>query len=248
MHLAYYGTDAGRAFLRGQSLWLLTTAALMLAVFGATDVDRAMASAFYDTAQREFPLTDVWILKGVLHDAARDASTLGWLAVLAASCMAFWSKRPSLLRLHRHELAFVAAALLAAASAVGALKHFSTHACPWDVTEFGGLAAYRPLFEAATEAMSVPGCMPAAHPLVGYAWLCVGLALYPASRAGARTAWLAAGTLGTVFGFVQMARGAHFLSHVLWSAWVTWALELALLAAWAAATSPREPCTSPSSA
>jgi membrane-associated PAP2 superfamily phosphatase len=248
MHLAYYGTDPGRAFLRGQLRWLLAMAALMLAVFGATDVDRAIAGAFYDAAQRKFPLTDAWLLKSVLHDAARDASTLGWLAVLGASCMAFWSKRLSVLRLHRHELAFVAAALLTVASTVGALKHFSPHACPWDVTDFGGLAVYRPLLGVATAALPVPGCMPAAHPLVGYAWLCVGLVLYPASRARARSAWLAAGTLGTVFGFVQMARGAHFLSHVLWSAWVTWALELALLAVWAALTSSREPCISPSSA
>lgn len=248
MHLAFYGTDAGRAFLRVQLLWLLATAALMLAVFGATDVDRTLASAFYDAARREFPLTDAWLLKGVLHDAARDASAVGWLAVLAASCMAFWSKRPSLLRLHRHELAFIAAALLTAASTVGALKHFSSHACPWDVADFGGVAVYRPLLGVATAAMPVTGCMPAAHPLVGYAWLCVGLVLYPSSRARARTAWLVAGALGTVAGVVQMARGAHFLSHVLWSAWVTWTLELALLAAWAATASSRETCISPSSA
>jgi membrane-associated PAP2 superfamily phosphatase len=26
-----------------------------------------------------------------------------------------------------------------------------------------------------------------------------------------------------------MARGAHFLSHVLWSAWIVWAVNVALL-------------------
>jgi membrane-associated PAP2 superfamily phosphatase len=30
---------------------------------------------------------------------------------------------------------------------------------------------------------------------------------------------------------VQVARGAHFASHVLWTAWVAWAVTLALAAA-----------------
>jgi membrane-associated PAP2 superfamily phosphatase len=65
---------------------------------------------------------------------------------------------------------------------------------------------------------------------VGYAWLCVGLALYAASSR------LAAGwtrtvlAVGTALGLVQVLRGAHFLSHVLWSAWTAWAIAVALLA------------------
>lgn len=31
-------------------------------------------------------------------------------------------------------------------------------------------------------------------------------------------------------GYGCMAQGAHFLSHVLWSAWLAWALSLALAA------------------
>jgi membrane-associated PAP2 superfamily phosphatase len=30
---------------------------------------------------------------------------------------------------------------------------------------------------------------------------------------------------------VQILRGAHFLSHVLWSAWLVWAINVALAAA-----------------
>jgi membrane-associated PAP2 superfamily phosphatase len=28
---------------------------------------------------------------------------------------------------------------------------------------------------------------------------------------------------------VQIARGAHFVSHVLWSAWIVWGVNVALL-------------------
>lgn len=28
--------------------------------------------------------------------------------------------------------------------------------------------------------------------------------------------------VGTLFGWAQMARGAHYPSHTLWSAWLCW--------------------------
>jgi membrane-associated PAP2 superfamily phosphatase len=117
-----------------------------------------------------------------------------------------------------------------AAVLVGTFKHFSSHACPWDLAIFGGSAAYHALFGMDAAVPNVDGCFPAAHPLAGYAWLAVGFALYPLSRRRAWQAWLAAFALGTLFGVVQIARGAHFLSHVLWSAWVVWAVNVALLA------------------
>ena len=54
-------------------------------------------------------------------------------------------------------------------------------------------------------------------------------------RAGFRYAygyWLAALILGFGFGWVQMMRGAHFLSHTLWSAWWVWLVELLVFALW----------------
>jgi membrane-associated PAP2 superfamily phosphatase len=57
----------------------------------------------------------------------------------------------------------------------------------------------------------------------------VALALYPTARRRAGHALGIAFLLGTGFGLVQLARGAHFLSHVLWAAWVVWAVNIALL-------------------
>ena len=89
------------------------------------------------------------------------------------------SAAESALRAHREVLLFTSIATLAAAAIVGALKHFSSHACPWDLAMFGGSATYHPLLGAAGRRPAVDGCFPAAHPLAGYAWLAVGLALYP---------------------------------------------------------------------
>jgi membrane-associated PAP2 superfamily phosphatase len=37
-------------------------------------------------------------------------------------------------------------------------------------------------------------------------------------------------TLGILMGLSRLVQGAHFLSHVLWSAWFAWALTIALAA------------------
>jgi membrane-associated PAP2 superfamily phosphatase len=164
----------------------------------------------------------------VLHDTVRTVSAVAALALVGVTASA-WLARKSL-HARRHEWSFASLGALTAAAVVVTLKHFSTHACPWDLADFGGATAYRALFTGPVSLHAVGGCLPAAHPLSGYAWLSLGFALYPAARLRARQAWCLALALGTLLGLVQIARGAHFLSHVLWSAWGAWAVNLALLA------------------
>ena len=104
---------------------------------------------------------------------------------------------------------------------------------------------YHPLIGAAVDTPGVGGCFPAAHPLSGYAWLAVGFALYFGDRRRSWQSWALAFGLGTLFGVVQIARGAHFLSHVLWSAWIVWGVNVALLGACPPAGRGATPCSRP---
>jgi membrane-associated PAP2 superfamily phosphatase len=228
--LEYYGSREGQLFLTQQVRWLAAAAFALLSIFNLTDLDREITQRFFDAAHGNFPLANDWWLKAVLHDAARVASAAGALAVLAITLVAWLV--PRLLGAHsrRHELAFVSAAILLGAAVVATFKHYSAHACPWNIIDFGGLAPYRPLVSRYEGLLPIDGCFPAGHPLVGYAWLCVGFALHPGAPRAARTWTLAALLAGTVAGAVQVMRGAHFVSHVLWTAWAVWAIDLALLA------------------
>jgi membrane-associated PAP2 superfamily phosphatase len=229
--LDYYRSADGRRFLLWQTLWLLIAALALGAVFGNGSIDLATSRWFFDGATRSFPLTNHALLKGVLHDGARTASALTALVLAALTATGWATPLAGRLHAYRRELLFAVGAAVAAAAAVAALKHFSGHACPWDLAAFGGTAPYHPLLHPGA-APAVRGCFPAAHPLVGYAWLAAGFPLYAFARRRARQWWCAAAVLGTSFGAVQVARGAHFVSHVLWSAWAVWAVSLALLAAW----------------
>lgn len=232
--LQYYGSGEGRRFLRLQAWWLAAAALALLGIFTLSDLDREIARWFFDAARREFPLANDWWLKTVLHDAARTASALGAVTVLAVAAAAWLAPRIERTHSLRYELAFIAAAALLSAAVVGTLKHFSAHACPWDLADFGGTAPYHRLLSGPAALPSIEGCFPAAHPLVGYAWLCVGFALYPGAPRVALISMSAALLAGTAAGAVQVIRGAHFLSHVLWTAWTVWAFDVALLWLWRA--------------
>jgi membrane-associated PAP2 superfamily phosphatase len=228
--LEFYRSRDGRTFLKRQTLVLVGAAIALCAIFGDGRLDLALERQFYDAARGVFPLANDWLLKNVLHDAARSVSATAALVLVAMAVVA-WAIPRTRLRSYRGELLFAAALALSAAAIVGLLKHFSAHACPWDLAEFGGTAAYHPLLSASAGARVPHGCFPAAHPLTAYAWLTAGFVLYPFASRLARRWWTLAFVLGTAFGAVQVVRGAHFASHVLWSAWVVWAVTLAVLTA-----------------
>ena len=174
-------------------------AAAIWLVFGVAGMDRWISAFAYDPALQRFPLRHAWALEKLGHDALKWVMVAVWIACLA------W--RP----LRRGALYMA----LAAAS-VTLLKHAGPYSCPWDLAEYGA------------GSLTGPGrCSPAGHPVVGFALFGLYFALRADRLAAARAALAAAWIIGLAAGAVQVARGAHFASHVLWTAWIAWAVTLA---------------------
>lgn len=175
----------------------LTAGAVLILL--ASLLDRQLIAPFYDPALREFPLRRSWAFEVLGHTALKWLMLGFWLFCLA------WGGR---LRRGALYMAVIAAV-------VATLRHYSPISCPWDLPEYGGA---RP---------QTGRCLPAAHPLTGFALFGLVLALRERPRA-ARYALAAALFIGMTAGAVQVVRGAHFPSHVLWTAWIAWAVTLAL--------------------
>jgi membrane-associated PAP2 superfamily phosphatase len=92
------------------------------------------------------------------------------------------------------------------------------------------------------------GCFPAGHASAGFAFIGGFFAFRQVLPATARR-WLAgAMAVGLVFGLAQQVRGAHYMSHTLWTAWLCWTVAAGVDASVSqliARTRPRAPAPAP---
>jgi membrane-associated PAP2 superfamily phosphatase len=110
------------------------------------------------------------------------------------------------------------------------LKRASVAHCPWDLARYGGDQPYLRLFDALPLGVPAGHCLPAGHASSAL-WL-VALCVYwlPSRPGAARNVAALALLLGGLVGWMQQLRGAHFLTHTLWSTWIACAVVLAIVA------------------
>ena len=197
-------------------------------IFGDTPLDEYIARAmFFDSASAQWIGGHSWLINEVLHTGGRWA--IRAIVAIALTFLAATLLKPDW-RALRRPAAFFTLSVLLSWGVVGLLKNLTNVDCPWDLVPFGGRFPYVELFADRPDALRGGHCFPAAHASSGYALL----ALYFVFRdRHARLAklGLALGLLtGLMFGLAQQARGAHFVSHDVWSAFLVWTVTLSVYA------------------
>jgi len=216
-----------RASRRNAALAALLLALPLLLLWDKSGIDLPLTRLFATKAG--FALRNNWWLTTVLHDGTR---MLSWLLALALA-VNVW--RPLTPALTRRERWWWLAATLAAAAVVPLVKQQSLTSCPWDLAEFGGVAHYVPhwlQFGPGALSDGAGGhCFPSGHATSAFAFFSGAFALRRAHPVAARV-WLAAViAAGLLLGAVQLARGAHYPSHTLWSGWLCFGVNV-VLARW----------------
>lgn len=200
---------------RRQALWTLASLAL-IALWDALGQDRLLARLFGSASG--FPLRDQWFFVQVAHEGARR---LGWLLVLLLA-LGVWWPLGVLRRLDMGERLQWAVSTLLALAAVSIAKNLSNTSCPWDMAEFGGVARYTSHWAWGLVDGGSGRCFPAGHASAGFAFVGGYFALLRAQPRAARICLAASLAAGLLLGLAQQARGAHFMSHTLWSGWLCW--------------------------
>jgi len=215
--------------LRRLAAWLAAGALAIAALGQCTDIDLALADAVFDAGV--FPWRHAWLTEAVGHGMLKwllVLLALGFIVAAGADLLAPSARRCAADRLR---LRVVALSAILVPAAVNALKHVSSSHCPWDLQRYGGVQPYLRLFDA-VPAGAMPGqCLPAGHASSAL-WL-VSLAVYwlPGRPATAGRMACLALVPGLALGWLQQLRGAHFMTHTLWSAWIACALVSVLVAA-----------------
>lgn len=206
--------------------WLpLSALAVITLVLMPGQGDLWIADRLYELQGHRWALRHAFVTDTLIHLAGRDLSLLAWLAGVAAWVAA---RSNAGLQRWRGPLAYLALSTLLATAAVAWIKSWSNMDCPWDLLRYGGERPYVGLLGLRPVGLGRGACFPAGHASAGYAWL----GLYFFFRATRlRLRWiglLAAATMGLVFGVSQQLRGAHFMSHDVWTAALCWMVALAL--------------------
>ena len=242
---------SGRPALCRRTVPALWWAALLLLAWDGSGADLALTRLFGNAqgfAWRDSAWASQW-----LHDGGR---AMAWL-LMASLVLAAWRAQPhepaatpghvmigpdnsSAAQPSRHERWQWLAVMLLCMLLVPALKRFSATSCPWDLKEFGGVAQYVShwrLFVGMGVGDGGSGrCFPSGHAVAAFGFFGQYF-LWRAHNPQRARRWLyAVLAVGALFSAAQLVRGAHYLSHSLWSAWLCWAL--CSVAAWSQRTMP----------
>lgn len=200
----------------GRDLALLLAALLALAFWEWLGADLWLIRG-YGTPEG-FALQHHPLFSKGLHEGGR---LLAWvmIALLAWDAWTLRWSGPS----RRLRWAAIALVLLATVM-ISTFKRLSDTSCPWDMLEFGGQWPYVPHWLLQVRDGGPGRCFPSGHASAAFAFLLAWAVWRPFNAVVARRMLVLVLLLGSLFAWVQMARGAHYLSHSMWTAWLCWAM------------------------
>lgn len=197
---------------------------LALALFGLLAIaswelagwDLAVTRAF--GGAHGFLLRDAWLTRTVAHDGGRLLAAIVLVLMLVDLIRPFAGGRSRAAR------AYWLSATVGVMLLVPAIKRTSGTSCPWDLAEFGGSAAYVPHWLIGVADGGPGHCFPSGHAVSAFAFFGLYFLWRHERPRYATIVAMAVTVLGVVYGLAQTARGAHFASHPMWSAWIAWTL------------------------
>lgn len=193
---------------------------LAVMLWDAAGLDFAAAAWFGTTAG--FPWRHSHALVLWMHEVPRFAS---WLLMALLLVGTRWPVGV-LRRLDRAGRVQLALTVIGSVVAVSFVKTHSATSCPWDLQAFGGVARHVSHWAWGVDDGGPGRCFPAGHASAAFAYLGGWFAFRRVSQKIAWR-WLAVALLiGFALGLGQQLRGAHYMSHTLWTAWICWSVGL----------------------
>ncbi len=208
--------------------FLLISMALAIVWIGTfTDIDMVLAHRIYD-ASHSFPLRNAWIAETFGHIYMKNVLTVLAVGIIAMAAFDLWRPRPGWSRQFRLHFRVLALSAILVPLVISLIKQVSYSHCPWDLAEFGGAEQYVRLLEAALPGVNKGHCMPAGHASSALWLIALTVFFLPRRPCVAGLVFVASLSIGLALGWMQQLRGAHFLTHTLWSVWIACALVSAV--------------------
>ena len=192
-------------------------------LWNAANADLAIADWLYRLQGGAWNLRDSALTETLVHKVGGAITRLAALIVIFYCIRRLFvpTKHP------RNAYLYLLLALLSPPLIVLLMKSTLPVDCPWDLQRYGGTFSYDGLFSSGWS-VGRSGCFPAGHASGGYAWIALFF-YFRATRPALQWRALAIALgVGAVFGICQQLRGAHFLSHDVWTLVVCWTFSYVL--------------------
>lgn len=205
----------------------------MVWLYPHTHMDFSLIAPYFDAKLQSFPLKRDWVIETVMHLWFKYIVIAISLTFLGLFALSFAKENASnWIGKNRRSFIWTFIGMVIATAAISFLKHISNHSCPWSLTLYGGTQPYLELFEALPAGAKPGHCFPGGHASAGFSLMAIYFAYRDTQPKFASTALISGLLAGMVMGWGQMMRGAHFLSHNMWTGWVVWMLLLLLYLLW----------------
>ena len=165
----------------------------------------------------EFALKQDWYLATLNHRYVKDVLIVVYLTFLVLWMATFKVEQ---LKEKRWQYGYLFWVSMLCTCVVGLIKAQAAHACPWSMT-------HKTITGFVWDFTATAGhCFPGGHASTGFAFV-TGYFAYRLNEPQRARFYLYAGLiLGFAMGWAQMMRGAHFLSHNLWTAWLCFGINI----------------------
>lgn len=214
-------------------------ALLLVLLYPRTDLDALLINAFYNTHTLVFPLKNDWFLENIMHQGLKClmvAISLMMLGLWTLGLRTWFSgdltNKFTWVQTYHQPFIWIFVAMVVSTTTISILKHLSEHACPWDLVLYGGTQPLIPLFGSLPTGANPGHCFPGGHASGGFALMAFYFSFRDCLPKLAKIGLILGLVFGFAMGWAQMMRGAHFMSHNLWTAWVVWMILLTQYLIW----------------
>lgn len=182
----------------------------------AGQVDQYLSKPWVGSEEK-YTFEENWYLVHFGHQGLKYiAIAIATIHLIILIYLKIYQKYPQLQRI----CVFVLISMICSVSVIAILKSLSMHACPWSmVQQVNGVIDWNRVLT------SHGKCLPGGHASGGFALLALFFAYRKDYPRFAFYSLVFALVLGSAMSIVQMIRGAHFLSHNLWSFWWSWSID-----------------------
>lgn len=216
---------AKKSWLVQQITILVIVAIALLLIFETSHLDIWISNFFYSTETKTFQLRNHPFLTQVMHHGLKSSMYVLGVGSILWGVVIFKQGRTLFRGKH---LAVGSLGVIFIPALVALLKHLTNMHCPWSLDIYGGQIPYAGLFETHASGFGSGQCFPAGHAAGGFMWFAWSIALMSIYPKLAKVVFYFAIVMGFALGISRMMQGAHFLSHVLWTAWFAWLISLVL--------------------